>query len=1479
MADEIEVANLVTKLSIDDTGVEQSMAALNRQMKTAQTEFQAVSTKLAGMGTAEEQLRAKTDSLNKQMEIQAQKILMVKKRFEESASVKGADAQATQKLEVELNKLVAQYNKMHNELKTTESDIAKQASAWDKLSTSVNEAAKKMETAGRKMSDVGRSMTLMVTAPLAAVGAMATKASVDFDTAWTGVEKTVNGTEKELAGFKEEIRDMATEIPAAATAIARVAEAAGQLGIENESLIGFTRTMTDLGVATNMGAEEAATSLARLANITQMPQQNFDRLGSTIVALGNNFATTESEITAMGLRLAGAGHQLGMTEAQILGLSAGLSSVGIEAEAGGSAVSNVMVKVASAVATGGKDLQDFADVAGMSASQFKTSFQTDAAGAIVTFIEGLRGLSDSGENVFGVLKDLGMADIRVRDSLLRAAGAGDLFRQAIETGSKAWEENTALTTEAEKKYESFRSQMDIFNNKLKEAAITLGDALVPMLLTLMDTLEPVIQALAKAAEWFSSLPNSIQVTVVAVAAFAAALGPLLILAGQLLISVSALIPAVTKLGVAFGTWMLNPVVLGLTALAAVAITVGSSIHSAKVATEELKQAQEELQAVQANGITRAEVDATQEKIDKLDELTETYQKLIEIANATYAGQTGDNLMALRIASDELGVSLEDLKKSAADAGVKLEFMTETGELTTVSMKKLKDATAIHTKAIKDANRETAIEINESARKIAVKQQEITSTKNLLATYQSAKKGSQEYNVAQTALANMFPQLTDATGVNAEAVKGLLLLKEREIQTEWALIQAKAAEAKQEIESSIVKQQAALAISYGIMAISGASGLAMVAVAKMNIQLDALRAEAISLQAILDMKPGDFKLPPVVTPKLPSVDPPKVKTPKAVKAPKAKGEEAYENKALDEAYKKLEHLKALDQLTAEQELKSLETIRTKYIKTADERMEIEEKIHSVKKTLGDASLASALKDYERSKDVGKLTISDEIERLKRIKKLYTDSADEREDIDDRIYEATKRKIEAEKQLREDATKYVSQQLQAAYEDRIARETLSAEEAYKLQDRLLNDQIYLNNNYLKKVMVDDRYSAAEKKDIEREVTEEVRKQANERLKLQKDFNKESLKLLEDEKKAKVDSINNTSKGIQDALKAKYQAEKSAAEESIKNAQSANEEWKKAQLDSIKTVYDARIKSAQMAADAEIEQLNRTINAQIEAIQAELNALNKGEQQKSRAELDAADAKKINQLSLKRDYEPDESNRIALQNEINKVLAAQDKRHQEEQLADKKEALTAEQQALKDKLKEKTDAIKEQLAVQKELMQLDMEEQQARINQIYNDQKASLDQQLVDTQAHYAKLLEAKAIQAEAEKMIIQKQQTEIIKLLGEFGDSYNLTGQTLGEKMYQGFAEKVNQIQTLIASVNAQIDSVRSSAISAMNVATAAVSGGGGGSGSGGGSSQNSSGSIPKATVISTVSNFYAPVTSPSSVSAAGTKVAQQLANKL
>lgn len=144
-------------------------------------------------------------------------------------------------------------------------------------------------------------------------------ASVEFESAMAGVQKVTKMSDEDLSAMGEGIKQMATEIPATTTEIAAVAEASARLEIAREDILSFTRVMLDLGESSNMSADEAATALARFANIAGAQAGDYERLGSTIVALGNNFATSEAEITAMASRLASAGTLAGLTEAEIMG--------------------------------------------------------------------------------------------------------------------------------------------------------------------------------------------------------------------------------------------------------------------------------------------------------------------------------------------------------------------------------------------------------------------------------------------------------------------------------------------------------------------------------------------------------------------------------------------------------------------------------------------------------------------------------------------------------------------------------------------------------------------------------------------------------------------------------------------------------------------------------------------------------------------------------------------------------------------------------------------------------------------------------------------------------------------------------------------------------------------------------------------------------------------------------------------------------
>jgi len=324
--------------------------------------------------------------------------------------------------------------------------------------------------------------------------------AIAWESAFAGVIKTVDGTESQLAALEAGIISMANRIPATREEIASVAEAAGQLGIATPNILSFTETMIGLGEATNLSATDAATQLARLANITQMSQQDFDRLGASVVALGNNFATTEAEIVAMSLRIASAGKQVGLSEAEITGLAAALSSVGIDAEAGGSAISRVMIDIATAVDEGGDKLAKIAEVAGMTADQFANIFREDSAAALTAFVEGLGTAESRGMSLFAVMEELGFADIRVGNALRSLAGAGELLGDALGVSTTAFEENVALTDEVSKRYATAESQLRTFGNQITNVARLAGAALIPALLGIVEGIRDVAKWAADMAK-------------------------------------------------------------------------------------------------------------------------------------------------------------------------------------------------------------------------------------------------------------------------------------------------------------------------------------------------------------------------------------------------------------------------------------------------------------------------------------------------------------------------------------------------------------------------------------------------------------------------------------------------------------------------------------------------------------------------------------------------------------------------------------------------------------------------------------------------------------------------------------------------------------------------------------------------------------------------------------------------------------------
>lgn len=470
------------------------------------------------------------EALNEKLADQTKLYKEQEKEVEKLASGVDKYAEKLGSTQYAITNTTAALNEQKAAMKETGDELNKNENAWYKYGVAMQNWADKARGASEAVSQFGGKLTRTVTTPILAAGAAAAKAGIDYEDAFAGVRKTVSVTSGDAEAFfaklSDSVIDMSKRLATGAADISEVMAIAGQLGIENDELESFTETIVRLGMSTNLAGEEAASAMAKFANITGMAQSKFSNMGATLVDLGNSFATTEADIMAMATRIGAAGKQVGLTEPQILGFSAALSSLGLESEAGGSAFSKALRKMETAVATGSSALNDFARVAGMTSEQFAEMWKNNPAEAFQAFIVGLGQMNDEGVGAIATLDEIGITELRLSDTLLRSANATDLISDALARANVAWEENTALMTESDTRLQTTASKLTNIKNSLIAVGIEFADTMAP-------EIETVVKGLGDAVKWFGSLDDATRRNIVTWGLYAAAIGPALKVIGRI----------------------------------------------------------------------------------------------------------------------------------------------------------------------------------------------------------------------------------------------------------------------------------------------------------------------------------------------------------------------------------------------------------------------------------------------------------------------------------------------------------------------------------------------------------------------------------------------------------------------------------------------------------------------------------------------------------------------------------------------------------------------------------------------------------------------------------------------------------------------------------------------------------------------------------------------------------------------------------
>ena len=359
--------------------------------------------------------------------------------------------------------------------------VRESTSAYQGLASQLKDTGKGIKEVGENIDTITKPIQYASTA-LAAGGVASAKFAIDFEDSFAGVKKTVDATPEQLAKIKQGIIDLSTTgidgrgaIPQTTTELNELAAAGGQLGISQENIIDFTEVMAQMGTATNLVGEEGAATLARFQNVMGVGQNEIRNIGSAIVDLGNHSATTESEIAAMALRMGKYGSSVRMSAADVLGYSAALSSLGIEAQMGGSAIGRTWLSIEKAVANGGEGLKAFAKYSGKSAEEFKEQWNTDSSGAFNGLLKGLQ----SAENLTVALDDLGINNTQDIQAMMALVNGYDLVTESVNRSNTAYQENTALQEEFNAKNETTASKLANTKNNIIEAARSIGETMLP----------------------------------------------------------------------------------------------------------------------------------------------------------------------------------------------------------------------------------------------------------------------------------------------------------------------------------------------------------------------------------------------------------------------------------------------------------------------------------------------------------------------------------------------------------------------------------------------------------------------------------------------------------------------------------------------------------------------------------------------------------------------------------------------------------------------------------------------------------------------------------------------------------------------------------------------------------------------------------------------------------------------------------------
>lgn len=578
-------------------------------------------------------------------------------------------------------------------------ETAVQVEQYRELQTQITETRAKVEGLKGELSDMGGSRGLLgslspdsirefgymltgsLTPAIVGIGYSAISSADTLDSAFRDMKKTVDGTDEQFDKLRDSAVKFSTTHVTSADQMLEIQALGGQMGVATGDLESFAEVISNLDIATDINAEDAATQLGQLANITHMTSDEYSQFGDALVRLGNNAPSQESAIMDIAGRIGSMASIVGMSVPDILAWSNAIASTGQNSEAAGTAISNTMSDIETAVSSGGDSLSAFAEVAGMSAESFAETWNANPTQAMKSFIEGLAALDRSGGSADAKLEELGITGTRQKQAIMgltqTIGGLDDSLKMSNDAWngvSDQWGQAGDAAREAAQKSEGFSGALGKLQNIASAFASELGEGAAPII-------EAFAGNLSSLSDAFQALPGPAKTATVAVGGVLAAAGPLAVGIGTVRGALGQL-----KGGV-------SPATRSLAEMAVEAINSGTSLAEVAAASKSTGDETTKLTAKQklanagmklggvAAGVAKAglvglAVGGVAYLISKWQEY-EAHQKLVSDATKTFgdiareaqggAQSAADGIGEISTNAEEATRKLADLNNSTSDA--------------------------------------------------------------------------------------------------------------------------------------------------------------------------------------------------------------------------------------------------------------------------------------------------------------------------------------------------------------------------------------------------------------------------------------------------------------------------------------------------------------------------------------------------------------------------------------------------------------------------------------------------------------------------------------------------------------------------------------------------------------------------------------------------------------------------------------------